>query len=90
MAENGDSGIGAVKRTLPAEFSYGQIKVVAALMKTNLAWLAEAAPPPVAQVRNEVQEDIPLSTAFDVLNDCYKIAFENFMCQTLKAAVRRM
>ncbi len=49
IREKGDSGIGAVKRSLPAEVSYGQIKVVAALMQAGAAWFASAA---VAQVCN--------------------------------------
>lgn len=46
LQEKGGSGIGAVKRTLPAETSYGQIKVVAALAHCQLAWFA--APQPTA------------------------------------------
>lgn len=42
LREQGESGIGAVKRSLPADTSYGQIKVVAALMQRRLADFAEA------------------------------------------------
>jgi hypothetical protein len=41
LSEQGESGIGAVKRSLPADTSYGQIKVVAALMQRRLADFAE-------------------------------------------------
>lgn len=44
MREKGNSGIGAVKRALPAETSYGQIKVVATLMQRQLLWFAEPLP----------------------------------------------
>ncbi len=44
LSEQGESGIGAVKRSLPADTSYGQIKVVAALMQRRLADFAEARP----------------------------------------------
>ncbi len=45
IGANGDSGLGAVKRALPAEISYGQIKVVAALLHLQAGWFAPGAPP---------------------------------------------
>jgi ATP-dependent DNA helicase RecQ len=35
---HGDQGVGAVKRALPPDFEYGQVKVVAAMMRQGVLW----------------------------------------------------